>query len=40
MLQFLRGGTLYLSILFPSLISLSETTAAFEGRAILAKHKG
>ena len=37
---FLRGGTLFLSLLFPSLISLSETTAAFRGRAVLAKHKG
>lgn len=36
---FLRGGTIYLAILFPSLISLSETTAAFSGRAVLAKHK-
>lgn len=36
---FLRGGTLFLSLLFPCLISLSETTAAFSGRAVLAKHK-
>ena len=36
---FLRGGTLFLSLLFPSLISLSETTAAFSSRAVLAKHK-
>jgi ABC-type multidrug transport system permease subunit len=36
---FLRGGTLFLSLLFPALISLSETTAAFSGRAVLAKHK-
>lgn len=37
---FLVGGSLFLSILQPSLISLSETTAAFEGRSVLAKHKG
>ncbi|WWD19932.1 hypothetical protein CI109_104404 [Kwoniella shandongensis] len=36
---FLRGGTLFLSLLFPSLISLAETTAAFSGRAVSAKHK-
>lgn len=36
---FLRGGTLFLSLLFPALISLSETTAAFSGRAVMAKHK-
>ncbi|KAK8853503.1 hypothetical protein IAR55_004210 [Kwoniella newhampshirensis] len=36
---FLRGGTIFLSLLFPSLISLAETTAAFSGRAVLAKHK-
>lgn len=36
---FTRGGCIFLSLLFPSLISLAETTAAFEGRAILAKHK-
>ena len=36
---FLRGGTIFLSLLFPCLISLSETTAAFSGRAVLAKHK-
>ncbi|ORY27081.1 ABC transporter [Naematelia encephala] len=37
---FLRGGSIFLTLLFPSLISLSETTAAFSGRAVLAKHKG
>ncbi|WVR04900.1 hypothetical protein IAU60_001912 [Kwoniella sp. DSM 27419] len=36
---FLRGGTIFLTLLYPSLISLSETTAAFSGRAVLAKHK-
>ena len=36
---FLRGGTVFLSLLFPSLISLSETTAVFSGRDILSKHK-
>ncbi|KAG9016077.1 hypothetical protein FRB93_011551 [Tulasnella sp. JGI-2019a] len=37
---FERGGVSFLSILYPSLISLSETTASFQGRGILAKHKG
>jgi len=36
---FLRGGTIFLSLLFPCLIALSETTAAFSGRAVMAKHK-
>ncbi|WWC85443.1 uncharacterized protein L201_000306 [Kwoniella dendrophila CBS 6074] len=36
---FLRGGAIFLTLLYPSLISLSETTAAFSGRAVLAKHK-
>jgi ATP-binding cassette subfamily G (WHITE) protein 2 (SNQ2) len=36
---FLRGGVIFLSILQPSLISLSETTNAFSGRAVMAKHK-
>jgi ABC-type multidrug transport system permease subunit len=36
---FLRGGTIFLLLLYPSLISLSETTAAFSGRAVMAKHK-
>ncbi|OCF60041.1 ABC transporter [Kwoniella mangroviensis CBS 10435] len=35
----LRGGAIFLTLLYPSLISLSETTAAFSGRAVLAKHK-
>lgn len=38
--QFLRGGAIFLSLLFPTVGTLSETTASFEGRAILAKHKG
>ncbi|KIR36661.1 ABC transporter [Cryptococcus deuterogattii MMRL2647] len=37
---FLRGGTLFLSLFFPSMISLSETTAVFTGRSVLSKHKG
>ncbi|ODO07726.1 hypothetical protein I350_03300 [Cryptococcus amylolentus CBS 6273] len=37
---FLRGGTLFLSLFFPSSISFSETTAVFSGRAVLSKHKG
>lgn len=37
---FVRGGTLFLSILQPALASLSETTASFQGRGILAKHQG
>ncbi|KAK4049723.1 hypothetical protein OIV83_003998 [Microbotryomycetes sp. JL201] len=36
---FTRGGVMFLSLLFPSLISLAETTAAFENRAVLSKHK-
>lgn len=36
---FTRGGTVFLAILYPSLISLSETTAAFSGRAVMSKHK-
>ncbi|WWC67189.1 uncharacterized protein I206_101096 [Kwoniella pini CBS 10737] len=36
---FIRGGAIFLTLLYPSLISLSETTAAFSGRAVLAKHK-
>ncbi|OWZ67668.1 hypothetical protein AYX14_01471 [Cryptococcus neoformans] len=37
---FLRGGTLFLSLFFPSMISLGETTAVFSGRSVLSKHKG
>ncbi|WVQ84782.1 hypothetical protein IAT38_006939 [Cryptococcus sp. DSM 104549] len=37
---FLRGGTLFLTLFFPSMISLGETTAVFSGRAVLSKHKG
>ncbi|WVQ75759.1 ABC transporter G family member 14 [Cryptococcus sp. DSM 104548] len=37
---FLRGGTLFLSLFFPSSISFSETAAAFTGRAVLFKHEG
>ncbi|KAK4056102.1 hypothetical protein OIO90_002833 [Microbotryomycetes sp. JL221] len=36
---FTRGGVIFLSLLFPSLISLAETTSAFENRGVLAKHK-
>ncbi|WWC95636.1 hypothetical protein V866_002501 [Kwoniella sp. B9012] len=37
---FLRGGVLFLTLFFPSLMSLGETTAVFTGRSVLAKHKG
>lgn len=37
--QFTRGGAIFLTLLYPSLISLSETTGAFVGRSVLAKHK-
>jgi ABC-type multidrug transport system permease subunit len=37
---FLRGGACLLSFIYPSLLALAETTAAFEGRPILAKHNG
>ncbi|KAL8278573.1 hypothetical protein RQP46_009065 [Phenoliferia psychrophenolica] len=36
---FTRGGVLFISILVPTLISMAETTAAFQGRSVLAKHK-
>lgn len=36
---FLRGGTLFFSVLFHTLLSLSEVTDSFVGRRILAKHK-
>lgn len=36
---FTRGGIVFLTILYPSLISLAETTAAFSGRAVMSKHK-
>jgi ABC-type multidrug transport system ATPase subunit len=36
---FTRGGIIFLTILYPSLISLAETTAAFTGRAVTSKHK-
>lgn len=36
---FLRGGVVFLSLLFPSLISLAETTSAFSGRSVMSKHK-
>lgn len=35
---FLRGGAALLAFIFPTLLALSETTAAFEGRAVLSKH--
>lgn len=34
------GAICFLSVLQPSLQSLSETTASFEGRGVLAKHQG
>lgn len=37
---FLRGGTLFFSVLFHTLLALSEVTESFVGRRILAKHKG
>lgn len=36
---FLKGGTIFFSILFNALLALSEVTDAFVGRRMLAKHK-
>ena len=36
---FTRGGTLFFILLFNALLSMTEVTVSFEGRAILAKHK-
>ncbi|CAG8960034.1 hypothetical protein HYFRA_00013222 [Hymenoscyphus fraxineus] len=36
---FLKGGALFLAVIFNSLIAMSEVTDAFAGRPVLAKHK-
>ena len=36
---FVKGGALFISLLFNSLLSLSEVTDSFTGRPVLAKHK-
>ncbi|KAH6638741.1 ABC transporter [Boeremia exigua] len=36
---FVKGGSLFLALLFNALIAMSEVTDAFAGRPILAKHK-
>lgn len=36
---FLKGGTLFLSVLYHSLLAMSEVTDSFSGRAVLAKHR-
>lgn len=36
---FTRGGTLFFCLLFNALLGMSEVTASFAGRSILAKHK-
>lgn len=36
---FLKGGALFLSILFNALLAMSEVTDSFQGRAVLAKHR-
>lgn len=37
---FLRGGAALLTFIYPCLLALAETTAAFEGRSVVAKHAG
>lgn len=37
---FLKSGALFLSLLFNSLLTMSEVTSSFSGRPVLAKHKG
>ena len=36
---FVKGGALFLALLFNSLIAMSEVTDSFSGRPVLAKHK-
>lgn len=36
---FTKGGALFFSILFHSLLAMSEVTSSFEGRPVLAKHR-
>jgi len=36
---FLKGGALFLSLLFNALLAMSEVTDSFSGRPVLAKHK-
>ena len=36
---FVKGGALFFSLLFNSLVAMSETTDSFTGRPIMAKHK-
>ena len=36
---FIKGGTIFLALLYNSLIAMSEVTDSFAGRPILAKHK-
>lgn len=36
---FLKGGALFFSLLYPTLIALSEVTDSFTGRPVLAKHR-
>jgi ATP-binding cassette subfamily G (WHITE) protein 2 (SNQ2) len=37
---FLKGGALFFSLLYNTLMAMSETTDSFTGRPVLAKHKG
>lgn len=37
---FLKGGALFLALLYNSLLAMSEVTESFSGRPVLAKHKG
>ncbi|KAK6379538.1 hypothetical protein LTS17_006456 [Exophiala oligosperma] len=36
---FIKGGALFFSILYPTLVAMSEVTDSFVGRPVLAKHK-
>jgi ABC-type multidrug transport system ATPase subunit len=37
---FIKSGALFMSLLFNSLLTMSEVTSSFSGRPVLAKHKG
>lgn len=37
---FLRGGLLFMLVLFPIILSFADVQSAFVGRSVLAKHKG